>query len=131
MRTGIITITITGIVLICAGAAAQQEMRPTPGPGSGTTGIRGTVDIGNIPPVQAVQSGDWRVAVSNVPTVTMAAPPFVHAGARYSITWPTGETETGSSAELHPGGWVRVERTAEGGARWINLATARSIAEMR
>ncbi|CAN5842156.1 hypothetical protein BH24ACI4_BH24ACI4_21260 [soil metagenome] len=131
MRTGIITISIAGLVLICAGAAAQQEMRSTPGPGSGTTGIRGTVDIGNIPPVQAVQSGDWRVAVSNVPTVTMAAPPFVHAGSRYLITWPTGESETVTIAQPGPGGWVRVEPTAEGRARWINLATARSISEMQ
>ena len=131
MQTRTITLIITGLVLLCAGAAAQQEMRSTPGPGSGTTGVRGTVDIGTIPPVHAVQRGDWQVAVSNVPTVTMAAPAFARAGGRYSITWSTGETETVTIVEPSQGGWVQVERGGDGRGRWINLTSARAISEMR
>jgi hypothetical protein len=102
-----------------AALGAQQELRPTPGPGSGTMKVVGTVDIGSLPPVEAIQRGDWKVVVG--------PPEFVAVRGRYTITWPGGERETITVDQLATGGWVRA--TVEGRARWINLAVARSVEE--
>jgi hypothetical protein len=92
--------------------------------------VEGTVNVGNAPAVR--QDGDWRIAVSNTPSVTVAntpvvsvaPPPFVRIGARYEIVWSSGEREQVAAAALGPNGWVRVA----GAERWINLAQARSVA---
>lgn len=75
--------------------------------------------------VNAAQQGDWRVAIANTPTITVASPAFVKVGARYQITWATGERELVQVAAVEPGGWVRV---ADKPDRWINISSARSLA---
>ena len=114
--------------------AAQQQApitsgQPFPGPGSGILTVGGTVNIGNTPSVEAVQTGEWRVAVTNFPaTVSLTPPDFVKAGTRYEITWPAGEREQVAVSAVGPAGWIRVQHT--GGARWINVAAARAIQEV-
>ena len=121
----VIALGATGLAL--NGASAQQEVRPTPGPGSGTMTVRGTVDVGNMPDLSVGQRGPWRVGVSEMPPLSMAAPPFVRKGARYTIAWSGAERQTLTVLDTGQGGWVRVESNA--GARWVNLAAAREIQE--
>jgi hypothetical protein len=124
---------LTGIVMAvvaCVGAVAwAQQGQPRPGPGSGVVTVQGTVNVANSPGVR--QEGDWRMAVVNTPSVTVAnspvvsiAPPaFFKAGLRYQIVWSSGETEQISAGPVGPDGWVRVA----GAERWINLAQVRSV----
>ena len=140
MRRTFITIAVlvTGLI---AWVGAQQEMLPKPGPGSGIT--------------RAAQHGEWEVAISNVPTVRLAAatagiplrtPPFVR-NRTYKVTWANGDEERVTvisvadvratdrnndriperSPEASTDGWVEVQSSA--GRRWINILSARSIIE--
>jgi hypothetical protein len=114
--------------------AAAQEGQKLPGPGSGIIKIAGTVDVGNMPAVFAHQAGDWKMAVANVPDVristpvAVAPPEFVRKGARYEVTWMSGERQLITVIQVATAGWVRVD----GGPRqrWVNLAAARSIDEV-
>ena len=107
-----------------------------PGPGSGIVNVQGEVDIRRLPPIDAVQRGDWKVSLVNVPdvrvvntpAVTTAPPAFLKVGRRYLVTWPAGDTETVGIAELGSGGWSRA--AGDGRPRWLNLATAKAIQEM-
>ena len=132
-RTLTIASVFTLAVLLCIGIAAQQT-QPFPGPGTGVVPVTGTVNIANTPSVTASQAGEWKVAVSNAPDVrvvnpvVVAPPDFLKKGARYGITWPTGNSETLVVAQVGPLGWIRAEET--GRVRWVNVATARSIEEM-
>lgn len=130
MRIQVLIGSLAGAGVLWAGVPVQQETRTTPGFGSGLTKVVGTVDIGNTPDVQAAQRGEWRVAVSNSPTVVVATADFVRKDARYSIIWGTGEREQVTVAEAAPGGWVEVSRPGSL-KRWINLASARSIEQVR
>jgi hypothetical protein len=106
-------------VLVWIGVSAQQEMLPRPGPGSGVMDVRGTVSIANIPDVQ----------VTNVPSVVVTGPEFLQKGGRYKVTWPTGEPELITVADVPHGGWIRVAHA--GGARWINLSAALAVEQYR
>jgi hypothetical protein len=109
-------------------ASAQQEMLPKPGPGSGITTVTGSVSVTNTPGVRAAQEGDWHVAVLNTPSVRVTevpSPGFLRSGATYQITWVDGSKESVTISSVATNGWVEVERSR----RWINLASARSIAE--
>jgi hypothetical protein len=117
-------------VLWVAVSAQQQEMKPKPGPGSGITNVVGEVAITNTPTVQANQAGPWQVSVENVPGVRVTefpSPGFLRSGVRYEITWAEGATETVQVEKSAGNGWIEVER----GRRWVNVTTARSIAEAR
>ena len=131
MRKPVIVVSIAAAVALYTGVAAQQqEMKPRPGPGSGITTVVGEVAITNTPTVQAAQAGDWRVSVENVPGVRVTefpSPGFLRSGLRYDVTWADGATETVQVEKSAGNGWIEVER----GRRWVNLTTARSIAEAR
>lgn len=117
-------------VLWVAVSAQQQEMKPKPGPGSGITNVTGDVRITNAPSVRASQEGEWRVAVENVPGVRIIevpSPAFLRSGSRYEISWPDGSKDTVTVDSVAGNGWIEVER----GRRWVNVTTARSIAEAR
>ena len=111
--------------------AAGQQTQSKPGFGSGVVQVEGSVDVTSVKTpvsvngtVNANQAGTWNVAVSNAPTVIVAAPAFLRTGGRYSVIWSTGESETITIASLGAGGWVRLSGSGE---RWINLTTARSV----
>jgi hypothetical protein len=123
-------LSLSAAALLWVVVSAQQEMLPKPGPGSGVTHVRGAVDIANSPTVLASQEGDWRVAVLNTPSVRVTevpSPAFLRSGAGYEITWADGAKETVTVSGIAANGWIEVER----GRRWINLSSARSIAEQR
>jgi hypothetical protein len=119
------------ITAAVAAFAAGQQTRERPSFGSGVVQVEGSVDVASVKTpvtvngtVNANQAGTWNVAVSNAPTVMVAAPAFLRTGGRYSVIWSTGESETITVASLGAGGWVRLIGTGE---RWINLTTARSV----
>lgn len=118
------------VALICIAAAAQQDVRPVPGPGTGIVKVTGTVDVGTLPPVDAVQRGDWKVAVTSTPPVVVAPAAFLKAGGVYAITWSDGKEEVSAVEEILPGNWVRTAGT-QGRRRWVNLTAARSVQESR
>ena len=114
-----------------AALAAGQQTQGRPGFGSGVVEVEGKVDVTSVKTpvtvngtVNANQAGTWNVAVSNAPTVIVAAPAFLRTGGRYSVIWSTGESETITVASLGAGGWVRLTGSGE---RWINLTAARSV----
>lgn len=124
------------LVLVALGAALYaQETKPVPGFGTGIVKVEGTVDIGNTPLVLAHQAGEWKVVLAappdvrvvNMPNVSIPAPEFLKKGARYEITWSTGESQVIRVLEVAHGGWLRAE--AGNRQRWLNLASARSVEE--
>ena len=128
MRTRI----VAGVVfaVLCVAVAAQQDVRPVPGPGTGIVKVTGAVDVGTMPPVEAVQRGDWKLAVSNTPTVQVVPADFLKTGVVYGITWSDGAQETLSIEQVLPGNWVRTV-SKNGRRRWANLALARDVQEAR
>jgi hypothetical protein len=134
MQRWVAVAALGGAALAWAGASAQ-DVRPVPGAGTGIVNVVGTVNVGNEPVVRAAQNGEWRVAVSNTPRVTvassvvLASPGFFREGSRYRITWIAGEVETVTVADPGTNGWIRVE--SGGGRRWINTSVARGIEEVR
>lgn len=110
-----------------------QETQKVPSFGTGIVTVAGTVDIGNTPLVLAHQAGEWKVVLAappdvrvvNVPNVSVPPPAFLRSGARYEITWTTGDRQVVRVLEAAPGGWVKVEAAER--ERWINIASARSV----
>lgn len=133
MRTALIVfLAAAGLALVWPAASAQQEVFRTPGPGTGMVTVQGSVDIGNVPDVNAAQRGEWQVAVSNVPTVVTAAPDFVARGGRFTVEWSGGERETVTIVAPGQAGWVQVEHpSGKGRRRWVNLAAALAVEEVR
>jgi len=111
---------------------AAPQNASVPGVGSGVVQVRGTVSVGNTPNVNITnmpavsQQGEWRVAVSNTPSVIVALPAFVRAGGVYECLWPSGEREILRVGSVAAGGWVRVEGPT---VRWVNVSLARSLEE--
>jgi len=134
MQRWVTVAALGGVALVWAGASAQ-DVRPVPGAGTGIVKVVGTVDVANDPVVRAAQNGEWRVAVSNTPRVTIASsvviasPAVFREGSRYRIVWNAGEAETVTVADPGTTGWIRVE--SSGGRRWVNTSVARSIEEVR
>ena len=134
MRIRVTTALVAAGVLAWVGVAAQPT-QPRPGPGSGVVTVEGSVIVANIPTVQAMQLGDWKVTVANAPdvrvanapTVHVAGPAFLKVEGRYELVWSTGDRETVVVRQLGQGGWIRVDG-ATGRERWVNLTTARSVA---
>ena len=127
-------ITVGVAAIFWAGVAAQQEVQSRPGPGTGLM----NVNVVNHPAVTAAQSGEWQMAVTNVPNVRLAnavvvtavqAPRFITTSRTYVITWATGEKERIVPREMLDNGWIRVEHAP--GDKWINLESARSIEEAK
>jgi hypothetical protein len=125
---GSLLFTITATL---AAFAAGQQTKERPGFGSGVVQVEGSVDVAAVKTpvtvngtVNANQAGTWSVAVSNTPTVSVAAPNFLRAGGRYSVIWSTGESETITIASVGNGGWARLSGSGE---RWVNLTSARSV----
>ncbi len=119
------------VAAAAAAFTAGQQTKERPGFGTGVVQVEGSVDVASIKTpvsvngtVNANQAGTWNVAVSNAPTVVVAAPGFLRTGGRYSVIWSTGESETITIASIGAGSWVRLTGTGE---RWINLTTARSV----
>ena len=122
---------VFALIAAVAAFAAGQQTQDRPGFGSGVLKVEGSVDVAAVKTpvavtgtVNANQAGTWNVAVSNTPTVAVAAPAFLRTGGRYSVVWSTGESETITIAGLGSGGWVRLTGSGE---RWVNLTTARSV----
>ncbi len=94
--------------------------------------VRGTVDIGKLPPVDVGQRGDWKVSLAttadtrvvNTPSVTLALPPLVVEGGRYVVTWANGDRESIAVGQV-AGAWVRA--AVDGPPRWVHLSSARAI----
>lgn len=130
MRKSLIVVAVSAAAFLWVAVSAQQEMSPRPGPGSGITHVTGSVDISNTPSVRAAQEGDWRVSVQNTPSVRVTevpSPAFLRTGSSYEVTWADGKIETVTVSSISTSGWIEVERSR----RWINLSSARSIAEVR
>jgi hypothetical protein len=123
MRNVLVFGSLALVAVVWTGAAAQQEMRPRPGPGSGVTPISGSVGVTSLPPVDAKQSGEWRVEITDLPEVRVAGPSFLGKGRRYRITWTNGDEETVTVTSQGSDGWIQVEA----GARWLNLRNARVV----
>src|SRR5215203_3469095 len=123
MRLGLLAGAFAAVVWV--GVSAQQEMQSRPGPGSGVT----NVSVVNHPAVTAAQSGEWRVAIDNVPEVrvtntpkvSVKLPDFVVRGRNYLVIWTAGESEKITVREIAEDGWVQVESA---NARWVNLRAA-------
>lgn len=130
MQKSTLAISLAAAGLLWVAVSAQQEMLSKPGPGSGVTNIAGSVSISNTPSVRSTQDGDWHVAVSNTPSVRVTevpAPAFLRTGTTYEIVWVDGYREIVTVSSVAANGWIEVERSR----RWINLSSARSIAENR
>jgi hypothetical protein len=123
MRNVLVFGSLALVAMVWTGVGAQQEMRPRPGPGSGVTPISGSVGVTSLPPVDAKQSGEWRVAVTDLPEVRVAGPSFVEKGRRYKITWTNGDEQTVTVSSPGADGWVQVVQDAA----WLNLRNARSV----
>ena len=128
MRTRLAVGTLIAACALLLVRSSSGQVQPVPGPGTGVVTVTGTVDIGNAPAVNAVQQGNWKVAVGELPAVTMAPLPFLKEGRTYRITWPVGETQTITVHNTGPGGWVATDATQRS---WLNLSGARSVEETR
>ena len=124
MRTRLAVGTLIAVGGLLWVRSSSGQVQPAPAFGTGVVTVTGTVDIGNAPAVNAVQHGDWKVAVSDLPAVTMAPLPFLKAGRTYKITWPVGEVQTITVHTTGPGGWVATDAAQR---VWLNLAGARSV----
>jgi hypothetical protein len=124
MRTRLAVGTLIAVGGLLWVRSSSGQVQPSPGFGSGVVTVNGTVDIANMPAVNAVQRGDWKVSVGELPAVTMAPLPFLKVGGTYKITWPVGEVQTITVRNTGPGGWVAVDPPQRS---WLNLAGARSV----
>jgi hypothetical protein len=127
----------TKVGTICAIAVAAVlwvrpsvgQVQPMPGPGSGIVTVKGTVNLGDVPPVNVTQLGEWKVAVTSAPAAVIAPLPFIKMGGRYQVVWNASEQEVVRITQLGTAGWFRVETAQK--TLWLNLNTARSVEELR
>ena len=83
------------------------------------------------------------VALAAGSTISLATPSFLQVGKRYAFTWPGGgPPQTFAVKQIRPDGWILVEVAEENvdpayvplgsvPSRWLNVAIATSIQEMR
>jgi hypothetical protein len=132
----IIAVVFAAAVTIAWVQSSSGQVQPVPGPGSGIVTVTGKVGIDDVVRVMPALA-DWRVIVGNVPdvrvvntpAVTLTLPTFVRVGGHYEITWGPNERESIRVAETLTGAWVRTD--TGGRSRWLNLALARSVEEVR
>jgi hypothetical protein len=132
-RSHLAMVALLGGAVLWVGASAQQEVQPRPGFGTGVM----SVNVLNRPAVLAEQIGEWQVSIgkmpevriANTPTVAVQSPVFATRGAKYLVTWTTGQTERIAVSAAGEAGWVQVEHSGRG-KRWINLSNARAIEEV-
>jgi hypothetical protein len=128
MRKHLVLAAVLAIpVLLIARLAAQVQ--PMPGPGTGVVTVTGKVDVGQAPPLRAMQEGEWRMAVTSAPPLVQAPLGIVRPRASYLVTWTTSESDLIAVEEIGPGAWVRGNVGNQ--AVWLNLAAARSVREAR
>jgi hypothetical protein len=136
MQTRIAMVILIAVAALYWAESTAGQVQPVPGFGTGKVTVQGEVDVRKLPPIEVGQRGEWKVSLANVgdvrvvntPTVAIALPPFLRVGGRYEVTWPAGDREALSIAQVGGGTWVRA--AGEGGARWLNLAAARTIQEL-
>jgi hypothetical protein len=126
MRTRLAVGTMIAVGVLLWVRSTSGQVQAVPGPGSGVVTVTGTVDVGNVPVVNAVQRGDWKVTVDNLPMVTLAPLPFVRIGKTYRVIWPNGQTQTIAVRQTGPHGWVAIDPSQRS---WVNLAGAQSVEE--
>ena len=137
MRARLLTAGFVGLLGLILARTISGQVQPVPGPGSGIVTVQGEVDVRRMPVAEVVQRGEWRVSLTSpadtrvlaMPAVSLARPAFVRAGGRYAVVWPNGETETIAVGQSPEGAWVRA--TVGGRERWLNLAHARAIEEIK
>ena len=110
-------------------ATPAGQVQPRPGAGTGVVTVTGTVDLGEVPPLLTMQSGDWKVAVTNAPAGRPRAARNRSRGGPYEVSWTTSERDLIRIEEIGPGGWVR--GTVAQRSVWLNLDAARSVTEAR
>jgi hypothetical protein len=83
------------------------------------------------------------VRLASGSTISLATPAFIEKGKRYAFTWPGGgPPQTFAVKDVRPDGWILVEVAEENldlnvlplgtlPVRWLNVAIATSIQEMR
>ena len=83
------------------------------------------------------------VSLASGSTISLATPQFLQIGKRYAFTWPGGgPPQTFAVKQIRPDGWILVEVAEENidpayvplgsvPTRWLNVAIATSIQEMR
>jgi hypothetical protein len=128
MRTRTLAGVVAALAIVTWVQTSSGQVFPTPTAGSGVVAVTGRVDVGNVVPVDAAQRGEWRVAVTNSPTVAAVPLPFLKTGARVLVTWPGGAEETIQVLQLGGGGWVGIANGPR--RRWINLDGARTVDEI-
>ena len=68
------------IMLWARPATPAGQVQSRPGAGTGVVTVTGTVDLGEAPPLQTMQYGDWKVAVTNAPPAVRAPLGIVRVG---------------------------------------------------
>lgn len=126
MRTRLTVGALIAVGALIPVRSLTGQVQPIPGPGSGIVTVTGTVDVGNVPVVNAVQRGDWKVTIEALPAVTLAPLPFLRVGKTYRVSWPNGQTQTMTVRQTGPHGWVAIDTTQRS---WVNLAGAQSVEE--
>jgi hypothetical protein len=126
MRTRLAVGTLIAVGALLWVRASSGQVQPAPAFGTGVVTVTGTVDIGSASVVNAVQRGEWKVTVDNMPTVTLAPLPFVKLGRTYRIIWASGQTQTIAVRQIGPHGWVATDAAQRS---WVNLAGAQSVEE--
>ena len=83
------------------------------------------------------------VSLASGSTISLATPEFIVKGKRYAFTWPGGgPPQTFTVKDIRKDGWILVEVAEENvdlnivpigtlPVRWLNVAIATSIQEMR
>jgi hypothetical protein len=117
------------MLLMARPATPAGQVQPRPGAGTGVVTVTGTVNLGDAPPLHTLQSGDWKVAVTNAPPAVRAPLGIVRVRGSYEVRWTTSERDVIRIEEIGPGGWVR--GTVGERAVWLNLDAARSVTETR
>lgn len=128
MRTKAVAAAAVAVAILAWVQRSNGQVYPAPTPGSGVVKVTGKVDVGNVVPVDAAQRGEWRVAVTNTPTVAAVPLSFLKAGGTYAVTWADGAQEKVRVLQLAGAGWARVDQDAR--RRWVNFDRARAIDEL-
>ena len=152
-RAVVVSALALALALVSARAAVRSDQAfPKPTVQEGPVEVRGTVNVGNAPVVEAKQSGawgieskqsgTWSVRVQQGSAVSIGTPSFLEINGTYEFRWSNDRTETyrivqltparreaADSSPSAPGGWVLAEPVGGElkGRRYLNVAQAISI----